>query len=100
MAGDSERLHLLTAIAQAMEHCHTVIDIIASAETDEDASVYLEDRLGWTALRVDVVMGMQFRRVNAVNKKRIHDEIAQLSASTDAAEQAQSGPDGFVGDTP
>lgn len=96
----NERLHLLTAIAQATDNCGVVIDTIASAETDEAAGVLLEERFGWTAVQATAVMAMQFRRVNGANKKRIRDEIAQIEASTDALGQGQTGPEGFIGETP
>ncbi|MGW9567001.1 hypothetical protein [Prescottella equi] len=97
---DDERLHLLAAIAHATDHYREVIDVIASAATDEAASELLEQRFGWTAVQASAVMALQFRRVNAANKERIRDEITQIRASAHAPGQEDTGPEGFIGDTP
>ncbi|HET6910624.1 MAG TPA: DNA gyrase subunit A [Mycobacteriales bacterium] len=75
-----ERQHVLSAIVRATGAWAEVLAVIAESADAEAARSALRDRFGVDEVQATVLLDIQFRRVSALDRQRLSDELAQIEA--------------------
>ncbi|ALG84511.1 hypothetical protein ACH46_08375 [Gordonia phthalatica] len=75
-----DRLEILSVIDSAVEHREEVLAVIDASSTVDDARARIIDLLGVQEVGADAVLAMQLRRLVAVERDKISDEVASLRA--------------------
>ena len=75
-----ERAHLLRGYAKALERLDDVIALIRAAESAEVALTQLQALLDIDELQARAILDMQLRRLAALERQRILDELAEREA--------------------
>lgn len=79
-----ERLHILEAYLKALDALDEVFALIRRSPTVEDARAGLIELLDIDTVQADAILSMQFRRLAALERKKIIDEhAAKLSECAD-----------------
>lgn len=73
-----ERAHILEGLKIALDHIDEVIQTIRSSQTTEEAQANLMSRFGLSQIQADAILAMQLRRLAALERKKIEDELAEL----------------------
>lgn len=73
-----ERAHILEGLKIALDHIDEVIQTIRSSQTTEEAQTNLMSRFGLSQIQADAILAMQLRRLAALERKKIEDELAEL----------------------
>jgi DNA gyrase subunit A len=72
------RAHVLEGLTIALDHIDAVIAIIRAASTTEAAQQTLMDRFGLTETQADAILALQLRRLVALERRKVADELADL----------------------
>ena len=72
------RLHILEGLKIALDHIDEVIQIIKSANTDDEASKELIARFGLSEAQTQAILEMKLRRLTGLEKEKIENEISEL----------------------
>ena len=75
-----DRLEILSAIDSAVERREEVLAVIDESSTVDDARARIIDLLSVQEVGADAVLAMQLRRLVAVERDKISDEVASLRA--------------------
>jgi DNA gyrase/topoisomerase IV subunit A len=73
-----EREHIVSALAAGLAEPHTVLEVVESAGTPEEAAEALCERLGIGHDQAIAILDSQFRRVSRSERARIENELAVL----------------------
>ena len=72
------RAHILEGLKIALDHIDEVIKTIRASKNDEETEKNLMDRFSLTSIQAKAIMAMQLRRLNALNRQTVEDELAEL----------------------
>ncbi len=75
-----ERAHILRALGKALDQLDAVIALIRAAESAEVAGLQLQDMLDIDEIQARAILEMQLRRLAALERQRILDELAEREA--------------------
>lgn len=73
-----ERVHILHGLKIALDHIDEVIKTIRAASTQEQAKLDLIAKFQLSERQAEAIMSMQLRRLAALERQKIEDEIAEL----------------------
>src|SRR6266542_4379352 len=73
-----ERSHVLEGIVIALDNLDAVIRTIREAQTTDEARVQLVGRFGLTEIQANAILDMQLRRLVALERQRIVDELEEI----------------------
>ncbi|MBU1326723.1 DNA gyrase subunit A [Patescibacteria group bacterium] len=72
------REHILEGLKIAVDHIDEVISIIKKSKDAEEAKIKLIKRFGLTDIQATAILDMQLRRLAALERQKIEDEIAMI----------------------
>jgi DNA gyrase subunit A len=75
-----ERAHILRALGKALDQLDAVIALIRAAESADAALVQLQTLLDIDEIQARAILDMQLRRLAALERQRILDELAEREA--------------------
>jgi DNA gyrase subunit A len=75
-----ERAHILEGLLAAIDHLDEVINLIRAAESADVARTQLMERYGLSEVQATAILDMQLRRLAALERRRLQEEYAELSA--------------------
>ena len=75
-----ERLHILEGYLKALDALDEVIALIRRSPTVDEARKGLTDLLGVDEVQADAILALQLRRLSALERQKIMDEHAELTA--------------------
>ncbi|MGB8650939.1 MAG: DNA gyrase subunit A [Mycobacteriales bacterium] len=75
-----ERAHILRALAKALDQLDAVIALIRAAESADAALVQLQGLLDIDEIQARAILDMQLRRLAALERQRIMDELTEREA--------------------
>ena len=73
-----ERAHVLEGLQIALDHLDEVIRIIRGRATTEEARAELVARFGLSEVQANAILDLQLRRLVALERQKILDELAEL----------------------
>lgn len=73
-----DRAHILEGLKIALDHIDEVVKTIRASKNDDDTEKNLMQKFKLTSIQARAIMAMQLRRLNALNRQEIEDELAQL----------------------
>jgi len=73
-----KREHILEGLKIAVDHIDEVISIIKKSKDADDAKVNLMKRFGLTDIQTTAILDMQLRRLAALEREKIEDELAMV----------------------
>lgn len=80
LAKARERLHILEGYLKALDALDEVIALIRASQSVDDARVGLMELLEIDEVQADAILALQLRRLAALERQKILDEHAQISA--------------------
>lgn len=72
------RAHILEGLKIAVDHIDEVIETIKKAKDVEDAKTKLVSRFSLTPIQAQAILDMQLKRLAALERQKIEDELAML----------------------
>ncbi len=87
------REHILEGLKIAVDHIDEVIAIIKKAESAEVAKGKLMDRFKLSELQATAILDMQLRRLAALERQKIEDELAMIRETISYLENLLKHPD-------
>lgn len=72
------RLHILEGLKIAVDHIDAVIKTIRESQTQEDAKKNLMTKFTLTEIQATAILDMQLRRLAALERQKIEDEIMMI----------------------
>nr|WP_269205386.1 DNA gyrase subunit A [Motilibacter aurantiacus] len=75
-----ERAHLLRGLVKALDHLDEVIALIRASASADAARTGLMELLDVDTEQADAILGMQLRRLAALERQKIFDELAEIEA--------------------
>ena len=72
------RAHILEGLKIALDHLDAVIKTIRESADSDVAKKNLMDRFGLSELQAIAILDMQLRRLAALERKKIEDELAEI----------------------
>jgi DNA gyrase subunit A len=75
-----ERAHILRGLVKALDALDEVIALIRRSETADLARTGLMDLLDVDEIQADAILAMQLRRLAALERQKIIDELAEIEA--------------------
>jgi DNA gyrase subunit A len=75
-----ERAHILRGLAKALDQLDAVIALIRSSESADAARSGLMELLDIDEIQATAILDMQLRRLAALERQRIMDELAEIEA--------------------
>ena len=73
-----DRIHILHGLKIALDNIDEVIKTIRAAATQEDAKVSLIAKFSLSERQAEAILSMQLRRLAALEREKIENEIAEL----------------------
>ena len=87
-----ERAHILEGLKIALDHLDEVITTIRQSASQEDARNALIAKFGMTEIQATAVLDLQLRRLAALERKKIEDELKSVLALIDELEGILADP--------
>lgn len=87
------REHILEGLKIAVDHIDEVIDIIKKADSADDAKGKLMTRFKLTEIQAIAILDMQLRRLAALERQKIEDELAMVRETIAYLEDLLSHPE-------
>jgi DNA gyrase subunit A len=75
-----ERAHILRGYAKALDHLDEVIALIRNSESADAARAGLMELLDVDEIQATAILDLQLRRLAALERQRIMDELAEIEA--------------------
>ena len=76
-----KREHILEGLKIAVDHIDEVIAIIKKSKDADEAKANLMKRFGLTDIQTTAILDMQLRRLAALEREKIENELAQVRAT-------------------
>jgi DNA gyrase subunit A len=76
----NERAHILRGLVKALDALDEVIALIRASQTVDDARVGLIELLDIDEIQAQAILDMQLRRLAALERQRIVDDLAKIEA--------------------
>ncbi len=84
------RLHILDGLKIAVDHIDAVIQTIRASKDQEEAKINLMEKFKLSDIQATAILDMQLRRLAALERQKIEDEIKQVKANIDYLEDLLS----------
>lgn len=75
LAAAKRRAHILEGLKIALDHLDEVITTIRQSKSQEDAKNQLMEKFGMTEIQATAVLDLQLRRLAALERQKIEDEL-------------------------
>lgn len=75
------RQHILEGLKIALDFLDEVINTIRNSKNQEDAKINLIKKFGLTEVQAQAILDMQLRRIAALERKRIEEELEQVKTN-------------------
>src|SRR6202051_5237421 len=89
----NERAHILRGLVKALDALDEVIALIRASQTVDDARVGLIELLDVDEIQAQAILAMQLRRLAALERQRIIDDLAKIEAEIADLEDILAKPD-------
>lgn len=80
LAKAKEREHILLGLKKALDHLDEVIKTIRASKDADDAKQQLIRKFAFTEIQAQAILDMQLRRLAALERKKIEDELKEVQA--------------------
>ena len=87
------REHILEGLKIAVDHIDEVISIIKRSKDADEAKVKLMKRFGLTDIQTTAILDMQLRRLAALERQKIEDELAMIRETISYLEDLLTHPE-------
>ncbi|KKT45502.1 MAG: gyrase subunit A protein [candidate division WWE3 bacterium GW2011_GWA2_44_16] len=87
-----EREHVLLGLKIALDHLDEVIKLIRASKDADEAKQVLVAKFGLSELQAQAILDMQLRRLAALERKKIEDELAEIIKTIKGFEQLLYSP--------
>ncbi|MBI4089740.1 MAG: DNA gyrase subunit A [Candidatus Levybacteria bacterium] len=87
------RLHILDGLKNAVDHIDAVIKTIRESKTQEDAKKNLIERFKLSEIQAVAILDMQLRRLAALERQKIEDELIMTKETIEYLEDLLSHPE-------
>jgi DNA gyrase subunit A len=74
------RAHILEGLRIALDNLDAVIKLIRGSKNPPEAKLGLTSQFGLTDLQAQAILDMQLQRLTGLERQKIHDELAELTA--------------------
>lgn len=91
------RLHILEGLKIAVDHIDEVIKTIRASKDQEEAKKNLIEKFSLSELQATAILDMQLRRLAALERQKIEDEIAAIKKTVAYLEDLLSHPEKILG---
>ena len=91
------RLHILEGLKIAVDHIDAVIKTIRESKTQEDAKKNLMVKFKLSDIQATAILDMQLRRLAALERQKIEDELIMVKETIDYLEDLLSHPEKILG---
>lgn len=91
------RLHILEGLKIAVDHIDEVIQTIRSSKDQEEAKKNLIAKFALSEIQATAILDMQLRRLAALERQKIEDEIALIKETVAYLEDLLSHPEKILG---
>lgn len=88
-----ERAHILRGLVKALDALDEVIALIRNSQTVDDARLGLIDLLDIDTIQADAILAMQLRRLAALERQAIVDELAEIERKIEDLKDILARPD-------
>ncbi len=78
-----KRAHILEGLKIALDNIDEVVNIIRSADSDQEALTGLMNRFGLTEIQAQAILDMRLRRLTGLERDKIEAELAELLKEID-----------------
>ena len=89
----NERAHILRGLVKALDALDEVIALIRASQTVDDARAGLIELLDVDEIQAQAILDMQLRRLAALERQRIVDDLAKIEAEIADLEDILAKPD-------
>ena len=89
----NERAHILRGLVKALDALDEVIALIRASQTVDDARAGLIELLDVDEIQAQAILDMQLRRLAALERQRIIDDLAKIEAEIADLEDILAKPD-------
>lgn len=87
------RLHILEGLKVAVDHIDAVIRTIRESKTQEDAKKNLIEKFKLSDIQATAILDMQLRRLAALERQKIEDELIMIKETIEYLEDLLSHPE-------
>jgi DNA gyrase subunit A len=87
------RLHILEGLKIAVDHIDAVIETIKKSKDQEDAKKNLMEKFRLTEIQATAILDMQLRRLAALERQKIEDELLMIKETISYLEDLLSHPE-------
>lgn len=87
-----EREHILLGLKIALDHLDEVIELIKSSKDAETAKNRLMEKFGLSEIQAQAILDMQLRKLAALERKKIEDELEEIIRTIKDYEQLLYSP--------
>lgn len=87
------RLHILEGLKIAVDHIDAVIKTIRESKTQEDAKQNLMKKFKLSDIQATAILDMQLRRLAALERQKIEDELIMIKETIEYLEDLLSHPE-------
>ncbi|MDP2637526.1 MAG: DNA gyrase subunit A [Candidatus Levybacteria bacterium] len=91
------RLHILEGLKIAVDHIDAVIKTIRESKTQEDAKKNLMEKFKLSEIQATAILDMQLRRLAALERQKIEDELIMVKETIAYLEDLLSHPEKILG---
>lgn len=87
-----EREHILLGLKIALDHLDKIITLIRGSKDADTAKANLITEFNFSDLQAQAILDMQLRRLAALERKKIEDELAQIVKTIKGLEELVASP--------
>lgn len=91
-----EREHILLGLKIALDHLDEVIKLIRSSKDAESAKTGLMERFGLTEIQAQAILDMQLRKLAALERRKIEEELEEIIRTIKNYEQLVYSPQKII----
>lgn len=91
------RLHILEGLKIAVDHIDEVIAMIRASKDQEEAKKNLMEKFSLSEIQATAILDMQLRRLAALERQKIEDEIAMIKETVAYLEDLLAHPEKILG---
>ena len=92
-----EREHILQGLKIALDNLDAVIALIRASKDAEVAKLGLMKKFGLSEIQAQAILDMQLRKLAALERQKIEDELKQIIATIEDYEDLLASPERIIG---